>query len=68
MVDYGKKTVADLQEILKSRTLPSSGKKAELVARLQEADQAAESNGMSQDEVVVPQDGPNIAFSYLSIS
>ncbi len=47
MVDYGKKTVADLQEILKSRSLPSSGKKADLVARLLEADKAAESNGTS---------------------
>ena len=49
MVDYGKKTVADLQEILKSRSLPSSGKKADLIARLQEADKAAESNGMSHN-------------------
>jgi SAP domain-containing ribonucleoprotein len=45
MVDYSRETVAKLQEILKSRQLPSSGKKAELVARLQEADKAAETNG-----------------------
>lgn len=68
MVDYGKKTVADLQEILKSRSLPSSGKKADLVARLQEADQAAGSNGMSHDHVIVPQDESNFLFSHLSMS
>jgi SAP domain-containing ribonucleoprotein len=43
MTDYAKKTVAELQEILKSRSLPHSGKKAELVSRLQEADKATES-------------------------
>lgn len=41
MPEYGKKTVAELQEILKSRSLPHSGKKADLVARLNEADQSA---------------------------
>ena len=39
MADYAKKTVAELQEILKSRSLPHTGKKAELVARLNENDQ-----------------------------
>jgi SAP domain-containing ribonucleoprotein len=42
MPDYGKKTVADLQEILKGRSLPHTGKKAELVARLNEADKSDE--------------------------
>jgi hypothetical protein len=41
MPDYQKKTVAELTEILKGRSLPHSGKKAELVARLNEADKAA---------------------------
>lgn len=36
--DYGKKTNADLVEILKSRSLAHTGKKADLVARLQEDD------------------------------
>ncbi|KAE8375380.1 hypothetical protein BDV26DRAFT_18069 [Aspergillus bertholletiae] len=36
--DYSKKTNADLVEILKSRSLPHTGKKAEMVARLQEDD------------------------------
>jgi SAP domain len=42
MPDYGKKTVAELQEILKGRSLPHTGKKAELVARLNEADKSGE--------------------------
>ncbi|KEF59977.1 uncharacterized protein A1O9_04825 [Exophiala aquamarina CBS 119918] len=42
MVDYAKKTVAELQEILKSRSLPHTGKKADLIARLNEADTATE--------------------------
>ena len=43
MPDYQKKTVAELTEILKSRSLPHTGKKADLVARLNEADKKAES-------------------------
>jgi hypothetical protein len=47
MPEYAKKTVAELTEILKGRSLPHSGKKAELIARLNEADRAAEaSEGM----------------------
>ena len=42
MPDYGKKTVAELQEILKGRSLPHTGKKAELVSRLTEADKTTE--------------------------
>lgn len=37
--DYSKKTNADLIEILKSRSLPHTGKKADLVARLQQDDE-----------------------------
>lgn len=39
--EYEKKTVAQLQEILKGRGLTTNGKKAELIARLQEADKAS---------------------------
>ena len=39
MADYSKKTNADLVEILKSRSLPHTGKKAELVARIQQDDE-----------------------------
>ena len=45
MSDYAKKTVADLQETLKSRGLSHTGKKADLVARLQENDKTAEAAG-----------------------
>lgn len=45
MAEYSKKTVADLTEILKSRGLGTSGKKADLIARLTEADKAAETTG-----------------------
>ncbi len=38
MPEYGKKTVVELQEILRGRSLPHTGKKADLVARLNEAD------------------------------
>lgn len=36
--DYSKKTNAELIDILKSRSLPHNGKKADLIARLQEDD------------------------------
>ncbi|PLB55858.1 hypothetical protein P170DRAFT_443563 [Aspergillus steynii IBT 23096] len=36
--DYSKKTNAELVDILKSRSLPHTGKKAELVSRIQEDD------------------------------
>ena len=39
--EYAKKTNAELIEILKSRSLPHTGKKADLVARLEESDRAA---------------------------
>lgn len=41
--DYSKKTNAELVEILKSRSLPHTGKKAEMVARLQEDDNKSQS-------------------------
>lgn len=36
--DYSKKKNAELEELLKSRSLPHTGKKAELIARLHESD------------------------------
>ena len=45
MAEYSKRTVADLTEILKSRGLATTGKKADLIARLTEADKAAETTG-----------------------
>ncbi|KAJ5759188.1 hypothetical protein N7520_006344 [Penicillium odoratum] len=37
--DYSKKTNAELVEVLKARSLPHTGKKADLVARIQEDDE-----------------------------
>ncbi|PLN83709.1 hypothetical protein BDW42DRAFT_164503 [Aspergillus taichungensis] len=42
--DYSKKTNAELVEILKSRSLPHTGKKAEMVARIQEDDASKANN------------------------
>ena len=39
--DYQKMTVAELKELLKAADLPLSGKKADLIARLTEANEAA---------------------------
>jgi len=50
MAEYSKKTVADLTEILKGRGLPTSGKKADLIARLNEADKSAETTGESKND------------------
>uniref|UniRef100_A0A093UMZ2 SAP domain-containing ribonucleoprotein n=1 Tax=Talaromyces marneffei PM1 TaxID=1077442 RepID=A0A093UMZ2_TALMA len=47
--EYEKKTVAQLQEILKGRGLTTTGKKAELIARLQEADKAAKPTNAKPD-------------------
>jgi SAP domain-containing ribonucleoprotein len=46
--EYEKKTVAQLQEILKGRGLTTNGKKAELIARLQEADKASSETKLAE--------------------
>lgn len=38
MTDYNAKKVPELKDLLKERSLPTSGKKEELVARLVESD------------------------------
>ncbi|KAL4773090.1 hypothetical protein BDW60DRAFT_27492 [Aspergillus nidulans var. acristatus] len=53
--DYAKKTNAELVEILKSRNLPHTGKKADMVARLQEDDSskaAAPAQNENADDVI----------------
>lgn len=55
--DYSKKTNAELVEILKSRSLPHTGKKADLVARLQQDDEkkaapASNSNAGAAEDVI----------------
>ncbi|KAK8228515.1 hypothetical protein BKA81DRAFT_293123 [Phyllosticta paracitricarpa] len=44
MPDYAKMKNAELEALLKQRSLPHGGKKADMVARLQEADKAAAGN------------------------
>lgn len=48
MADYSKMKNAELESLLKERGLPHTGKKAELVKRLQEADQAG---SKAEDEI-----------------
>ncbi|KAL6235848.1 hypothetical protein BDW75DRAFT_208462 [Aspergillus navahoensis] len=55
VTDYAKKTNAELVEILKSRNLPHTGKKADMVARLQEDDNskaAAPAQTVNADDVI----------------
>ena len=57
MSDYEKMTVAQLKELLKESGLPVSGKKADLIARLQEgADEPAPVEEESSPEEVVEED------------
>ncbi|KAF2154735.1 hypothetical protein K461DRAFT_101093 [Myriangium duriaei CBS 260.36] len=49
MTDYAKMKNADLEALLKDRGLPHTGKKAELVKRLQEADASA--SATKEDEI-----------------
>ena len=66
--DYSKKKNAELEELLKSKGLPHTGKKAELVARLQQHDAQQSSNKSSaitdtggDDEIDWDDDAPTTA-------
>ena len=48
--DYQKMTVAELKELLKAADLPLSGKKADLIARLTEANETAPAPEATDDE------------------
>ncbi|KAI5304088.1 hypothetical protein KEM56_006856 [Ascosphaera pollenicola] len=56
--EYPKRTNAELIEILKSRGLPHTGKKADLVARLQESDKAAVEAASPAATSTQPTDAP----------
>ena len=45
MTDYESLTVADLKDVLRERSLPVSGKKAELIVRLEEYDSSEDAEG-----------------------
>jgi hypothetical protein len=51
MLEYEEMTVAQLKDVLRERGLPISGKKAELIARLQEADDAVEEEFTDEDDM-----------------
>ena len=52
MSDYDKMTVAELKELLKEAGLPVSGKKADLIARLQDgAEDSAPAEDIAEEEV-----------------
>ena len=52
MSDYDKMTVAELKELLKDAGLPVSGKKADLIARLQDgAEDSAPAEDIAEEEV-----------------
>jgi hypothetical protein len=59
MTDYSKQTVAQLRQLLKDRSIPSTGltRKAQIVEKLQEADIAAETSS-AQDEGTESVDAP----------
>ncbi|KAI4152314.1 MAG: hypothetical protein LQ340_002982 [Diploschistes diacapsis] len=52
MAEYGSLTVVKLKELLKERSLPVSGKKAELVARLEENDAEGEEEASANEDGV----------------
>lgn len=52
--DYSKKKNAELADLLKSRSLPHTGKKDELIARLQESDAKATATAPSKPETAKP--------------
>jgi SAP domain-containing ribonucleoprotein len=57
--DYSKMKVAELQSVLKARSLPTSGKKDELIARLKDADsKASASNGPATNAVPAEPSAP----------
>lgn len=52
MADYNKQTVAQLRQLLKDRGIPSTGltRKAQIVEKLEEADQSQEGDAPAQEE------------------
>ncbi|KAL8831924.1 MAG: hypothetical protein Q9170_005086 [Blastenia crenularia] len=52
--DYSKKKNAELEELLKARSLPHTGKKAELIARLQQSDRDTAAASTTQSTSTIP--------------
>jgi len=58
MTDWAKLKVVDLKAELKNRDLPQHGLKADLVARLEEADQETGEKGSQEEVEDAPEDAP----------
>jgi hypothetical protein len=60
MTDYNKQTVAQLRQLLKDRGIPSTGltRKAQIVEKLEEADQSAQTDAPAQEEEQANEDAP----------
>jgi SAP domain-containing ribonucleoprotein len=54
--DYSKKTNAELVEILKARSLPHTGKKADMVTRLQQADETKPADAVAPASTTAAED------------
>ncbi|KAL8689196.1 MAG: hypothetical protein Q9218_005080 [Villophora microphyllina] len=54
--DYSKKKNAELEELLKARSLPHTGKKAELISRLQQSDKDSASSKPPTTKEIPPED------------
>src|ERR1700761_3930036 len=66
MPDYSKMKNADLEALLKERGLPHTGKKADMVSRLQEDDKskvAAPVGATNEDEIDWDDDAPDAPTS-----
>ena len=61
MAEYAKKTNAELVELLKARSLPHNGKKAEMVARLEEDDaKGSQTEGASTTAAAKPDNAEDV--------
>jgi hypothetical protein len=60
MPDYSKQTVAQLRQLLKDRSIPSTGltRKAQIIEKLEEADQIAESDAPEPEAEPANDDAP----------
>ena len=62
MTDYESLTVADLKDVLRERSLPVSGKKAALIARLEEYDSSEDAEGPVEEIEEVEEDFEDDGF------
>ena len=62
MTDYESLTVADLKDVLRERSLPVSGKKAELIVRLEEYDSSEDAEGPVEEIEEVEEDFEDDVF------